>query len=114
MPRLESLEDRTLLSTLTVLNTLDSGAGSLRYAIGHSRDGDTIVFDEKLSGGTITLTSGDLAIKNSLDIVGPGANLLAISGNDTSRVFDINAGLTVSFADLTITHGRSASGGGGI
>ena len=114
VPRLESLEDRTLLSTLTVLNTLDSGAGSLRYAIGHSRDGDTIVFDEKLSGGTITLTSGDLAIKNSLDIVGPGANLLAISGNDTSRVFDINAGLTVSIADLTITHGRSASGGGGI
>ena len=115
VPRLEILEDRSLLSTLTVLNNLDSGAGSLRYAIGHSRDGDTIVFDQSVTAQTITLTSGDLDIKNSLDIQGPGASLLAISGNDTSRVFDISKGLTVRIAGLTITHGRTrGSGGAGI
>jgi hypothetical protein len=41
---------------------------------------------------------------------------LSISGNDASRVFDIGAGLTVTIAGLTITHGRAAGnqGGGGI
>src|SRR5262245_19993332 len=117
LPRLELLEDRTVPSTLTVLNNLDSGAGSLRYAIGHSRDGDTIVFAPDRAGQTITLTSGSLDIKRSLDIEGPGAGLLAVSGNNTSRVFDLGAGLTVNISGLTITHGRgrgSNGGGGGI
>src|SRR5262245_6116726 len=113
MPSLESLEDRTVPSTLTVLNNLDRGAGSLRYAIGHSRDGDAIVFDPGLNGQTITLTSGALVVKSSLDIEGPGPNLLAISGNDASRVFDLSAGLTVTIAGLTITHGRAAGNWGG-
>src|SRR6516165_7103032 len=82
VPRLEILEDRTLPSTLTVLNNLDSGAGSLRDAIKNAGSGDTIVFASSLNGQTITLTSGGLAISHSLDIEGPGANLLAISGNN--------------------------------
>src|SRR5262245_19554404 len=72
-PRLEGLEDRTGLSTLTVTNNLDSGAGSLRAAIKAASSGDTIVFDSSLAGQTITLTSGELAINQSLDIEGPGA-----------------------------------------
>jgi hypothetical protein len=115
LPRLECLEDRTVLSTLTVLNNFDNGVGSLRDAIVHARDGDTIAFDDDLAGHTITLTSGALVIKNSVDIEGPGASLLAVSGNDTSRVFDISAGLTVSITGLTITHGWArGNGGGGI
>jgi hypothetical protein len=111
VPQLESLEDRALPSTLTVLNNLDSGAGSLRDAIGHAKSGDTIHFDPGLNGQTIALTSDELAVSKSLDIEGPGANLLAISGNDTFRVFDIvNQGLTVTIAGLTITHGRYAGG----
>src|SRR5262249_45374405 len=122
VPRLESLEDRSVPSTVTVLNNLDSGAGSLRDAITHAKNGDTIVFAPRLTGQTITLTSDDLAINNSLDIEGPGASLLAISGNDTNRVFDISEGNSVTIAGLTITHGRArtntrwvaGSGGGGI
>src|SRR5688500_7257691 len=71
VPRLELLESRNLLSTMTVLNNFDAGAGSLRDALKHAHDGDTIVFDESLAGQTITLTSGDLDIKKSLDIQGP-------------------------------------------
>ena len=71
-PRLEGLEDRTVLSTLTVTNALDSGAGSLRAAIKAASSGDTIVFASSLNGQTITLTSGELAISKSLDIEGPG------------------------------------------
>src|SRR5439155_14370460 len=91
-----------------------SGAGSLRYAIGHAQDGDTIRFDSSLNGQTITLGSDELAIKKSLDIEGPGASLLAVSGNDTFRVFDVvSEGLTVRIAGLTITHGRTVVNNGG-
>jgi hypothetical protein len=117
VPRLEILENRTVPSTLTVLNALDSGQGSLRAAVGHAKDGDTIVFDSPLAGQTITLTSGELALKNSVDIEGLGASLLAVSGNDSSRVFSIQEGLTVTIAGLTITHGltqASELGGGAI
>src|SRR5215471_19572295 len=106
-PRLEGLEERTVLSTLTVLNTLDKGAGSLRDTITNSKSGDTIVFAPSLDGQSITLTSDQLTINKSLDIEGPGASLLAISGNDTFRVFDVSQGLTVTIAGLTLTHGRA-------
>src|SRR5713226_8317650 len=82
VPRLELLEDRTVLSTLTVTNPADSGDGSLRAAIAAAQSGDQIIFDTSLNGKTITLTSGELAIAQSLDIEGPGADKLAISGND--------------------------------
>src|SRR5258707_3214551 len=85
----EQVEARMVRSTLTVLNNLDLGAGSLRDTIARVKSGDTIVFDPGVNGQTITLTSGQLAIKKSLSIQGPGAGLLAISGNDSSRVFDI-------------------------
>jgi hypothetical protein len=112
-PWIEGLEDRAVLSTLTVLNALDKGAGSLRDTIGHAQDGDTVLFAPALAGQTISLTSDELAIKKSLDIEGPGADKLAICGGDKFRVFDIvNQGLTVTIAGLTITHGRG--GGGGV
>src|SRR5262249_6432463 len=116
LPRLEALEDRAVPSTLTVLNNHDDGAGSLRDAIGHAKDGDTIVFDPGLNGQTIALTSDELAIRKSEDIEGPGADKLAVSGSDAVRVFAIDEGLTVTIAGLTITHGRGAGnpGGGGI
>jgi hypothetical protein len=120
VPRLESLEDRTVPSTLTVTNLLDKGAGSLRDTITKARSGDTIVFASGLDGQTITLTSDQLTINKSLDIEGPGASLLTISGNDKNRVFNINEGLAVTIAGLTISHGHavnsngSDSAGGGI
>jgi hypothetical protein len=100
-------------------------ADSLRDAIINAKDGDTIVFDPSLAGQTITLTSDQLDIKKSLDIEGLrningdlDPSLLAISGNDTNRVFAIDEGFTVTIAGLTITRGRGQAkwqgGGGGI
>jgi hypothetical protein len=102
MPRLEVLEDRTVLSTLTVMNNLDSGPDSLRDTIASAPSGSTINFAKSVH--KITLTSGELQIGKSLDIEGPGPNKLKISGNDDSRVFAILSG-TVTIAGLTITHG---------
>src|SRR5216683_2750386 len=113
VPRLELLEDRTVLSTLTVTNPADSGDGSLRAMLALASSGDTIIFDPSLAGQTITLTSGKLAIDKSLDMEGLGADQLAVSGNDASRVFDITGGgLTVTIADLAVAHGRASQGGG--
>src|SRR5262245_11051014 len=78
VPGLEALEDRTVPSTLTVTSTADSGAGSLRAAIADAQSGDQIVFDHDLSGQTITLTSGELAITKNLDIEGLGADQLIV------------------------------------
>ncbi len=70
---------------------------------------------------TITLTSGELAISQSLDIEGLGPDQLTVSGNQASRVFDISAGVTVTIAGMTMTDGLAngsspvlASTGGGI
>jgi hypothetical protein len=49
-PRLETLEDRCLPSTLTVSSTADSGPGSLRDTLAAAQSGDTIVFDRSLDG----------------------------------------------------------------
>ncbi|MGA2706514.1 MAG: hypothetical protein ABSH35_36330 [Isosphaeraceae bacterium] len=104
--RLERLEERTVLSTLTVLNSLDSGAGSLRVTIAAASPGDTINFVKSVK--TITLST-ELVINLTpgqapLDIEGPGPKKLKISGNDASRVFDITGG-TVTIAGLTIADG---------
>src|SRR5258708_160713 len=59
---LETLESRLALSTFTVLNTSDSGAGSLRQAVADAATAggsNTINFDSSLAGQTITLASND-------------------------------------------------------
>jgi hypothetical protein len=111
---LEALEDRWLPSTLTVTSIADSGKGSLRDAIAAADNGDKIVFAHRLDGQTITLAS-QLAVTMSLDIEGPGAAKLTVSGNNASRVFDIGNNATVTIAGLTIANGRVVDDkGGGI
>ena len=67
--------------------------------------------------GAITLTGGELYIGKNLNITGPGAAQLGISGNHAIRVFDIASGATVSLSGLTIENGLAPttgfSGGGG-
>jgi hypothetical protein len=112
-PSVGLMEGRILLSTLTVLNNQDGGPGSLRDAIDTANAGDTIDFDAGLDGQTIALTGGELAIDKDLDIVGPGAGALAISGGGAGRVFHITAaGAGVAISGLTIAGGSAAQGGG--
>jgi hypothetical protein len=113
---IERLEDRTVPSTFTVYNLADSGIGSLRAAIADANihpGADVIAFASSLRG-TVTLSSGELNITDNLHIDGPGANRLAVSGNDASRVFEIGSGVGVSIEDLTVTHGHGLLRGGGI
>jgi hypothetical protein len=97
--------------TITVMNTLDSGPGSLRQALAVANDGDTIDFGAAVTG-TITLTSQELAVTDSITISGPGANILAVDGNHANIVFVIAQGKTVTISGLTISGGEAPAGGG--
>src|SRR5947209_12190527 len=83
---LERLEDRCVPSTVT--NLSDHDPGSLRAAILSTAAGGTVDFQAGLTG-TITLTTGELAIAKNLTIAGPGAAKITVSGNHVLRVFDI-------------------------
>ncbi|MDW5598093.1 choice-of-anchor Q domain-containing protein, partial [Conexibacter stalactiti] len=92
----------------TVTNLDDAGAGSLRQAVADVDAGGAVAFAPLLSG-TITLTSGELALDDAVTIDGPGAQELAISGNDSSRIFAVTAAGDVELSGLTLTHGRVVS-----
>jgi hypothetical protein len=97
---------------LTVLNNNDNGPGSLRQVLADvsPADVDTVMFAPNVTN-TITLTSGELALSSSVNITGPGASLLAVSGNNSSTVFDILSG-SIKISGLTIRNGRAAGSGG--
>ncbi len=99
---------------LTVTTNADNGAGSLRDAIASAGPGDTINFSLTLPA-TITLTTSQLSIAQDLTINGPGASLLAVSGGNTFRVFNISSG-SVTMSGVTIRDGndQSIGLGGGV
>ena len=115
-PRLEFLEERTLLSVDMVSNSNDSGPGSLRNAIATASAGDKIEFNMAPGNVTspITLTSGELTIAQNLKIIGPGASDLTISGNESSTVFAVSTGTNVTLSGLTIAGGVNSGTGGGV
>src|SRR5882672_7936855 len=80
-------------NTITVANTNDAGAGSLRVAVNNlASDGDTIRFAFATYPDTIRLTSGEITIGVNLTIIGLGDDSTAISGTNTSRIFKVSAG----------------------
>src|SRR5262245_57574594 len=110
----ERLEDRTVPSTFTVQNLLDSGPDSLRAAITAANanpDTDVIQFASGLNG-TINLAS-QLSITEDLAIDGPGASTITVSGGGATRVFTISGSTTdVTLARLTVAHGLAVQGAG--
>jgi CSLREA domain-containing protein len=73
---------------------------------------DTITFQSGLTG-TIMLGSslGTLTINDSVNIVGPGANLLGVSGGSILRVFRVANG-TSAISGLTIQNGNPPNNAG--
>lgn len=98
-------------ATITVTNTNDAGAGSLRATIAAAAPGDTIVFN--ISGcPCIIRLSSQLTVDKNLTITGPGAGLLTVSGENVTRVFNITGAFlpgTITLSGLTIANGRLGS-----
>src|SRR4051812_5645304 len=109
----ETLEQRRLLSSVIVNTLIDetiaNSTTSLREAIGAAKAGDIVQFKAGLSG-QIKLTGGALTIGKSISIAGPGSGVLAVSGNNASRVFVVNVGAKSSISGLKITGGRDVRG----
>jgi hypothetical protein len=105
-PRLEPLEDRTVLSTFTVLNAADSGAGSLRDAIAKvnadkAAGVDVIHFNIASVAPTISLQSALPAITHPVFIDGTSqpAGPVTLDGIGAGAASD---GLTIAGGDSTV------------
>jgi hypothetical protein len=72
---------------------------------------DTIVFDPSIS--EIDLALGHLTIDSDVTIAGPGADLLSIDGQNSNRIFNVDAGVSdATIRGLTVTGGFADYGGG--
>ena len=129
-PRLEVLEDRLAPASFTVVNTADSGFGSLRAAVDAANifgGSNTINFAPAVAGQTITLAANDtnhpLAFGPTALVIVPGDNLtivgdpsqagVTLSGNNSHRLFGVYAGASLTLQDLTLTGGNATGGNGG-
>ena len=118
-------------SAIITVNSIDDvvddndGVTTLREAINQANADageDLIVFERSLfsSQQTITLSGRELNITRNLDIIAPrdpvtGADLVTVSGNKASRVFEIRLGATVSLSGLIVADGSvTGDNGGGI
>jgi hypothetical protein len=110
-------------TTYTVNTTGDpggSGTLSLRQAVAaaNASDGNAVQFDPSLAGSTITLATGELLIDHAMSIIGPGADRLAISGANSSRIFKLDCpyygSKAVSISSLTLVNGSTSGDGGAL
>lgn len=106
-----------LASTIfPVTNINDSGAGSLRQAIldANANAGADVI--NVTAVGTINLLSTLPVIDDDVTILGPGATLFKVDGQNLYRLFDITTA-NVTLADLTLQRGMvsgAAANGAGI
>jgi hypothetical protein len=105
-------------ATITVTNSLDSGAGSLRQAVRNAAAGDRIVFSPAGFNHAVTITlNSQIEISKSLLIDGAAGNVVTptLSGGDITRTLQINRGVNITLKRLRITNGRcTGCPGGGI
>jgi CSLREA domain-containing protein len=123
-----SLNQLLLAETITVNSTADEvqtdGQCALREALANANNdstgtgdcaagnGDDIIDLTGISG-TITLNS-QLEFRSHINLFGPGAEILALDGNDSTRVLYISDNATVKIESVTVTHGWIHDFGGGI
>ncbi len=107
-------------TSFTVTNLNDSGPGSLRQAIldanANAGAGQcTIHFQAGLTG-TIALVpaSGPLVVYSTMEILGPGADVIAVSGGDAMLVLTVYPVGQVSITGLTIEDGSQGIYNSGV
>lgn len=93
-----------------VINTADSGLGSLRNAIACAMPGDTIRFAFSLSGDSILLVTQTLNIDKDLSILAKKDFSISINGADIERVFDVFANQNASIEGLILIEGTETAG----
>lgn len=102
-----------------VVNSDDSGAGSLRQAIidavGTS-EADRITFAPALGGARIELDTGAFIVSNPQSIIIDGESLaspVTLSANFASRIFEIAPGSDLELVGLILEDGQAPAGADG-
>jgi hypothetical protein len=102
--------DIDILDLREVVNTLDSGEGSLRQTIADAEPGETILFetglDSSISVNSVLLLTKNVTIRGPLP---PAEIVLDALGNN--RVFDVSPAATVTLQNLRIRGGQSTTSG---
>ncbi|HZU02480.1 MAG TPA: choice-of-anchor Q domain-containing protein, partial [Ktedonobacteraceae bacterium] len=99
-----------LTPATVVMNTQDAGPGSLRQIIDHAPSGSTITVRAGLKG-IITLTNGDLDIKQPLTIIGPGPDALIISSGTRGYRVKIEPVAVVSISGVSFQNSKNLTSG---
>jgi CSLREA domain-containing protein len=120
-----------LADDFTVNSTADNGDGTCQdvvtgdctlrdaiYDANSDSNYSSIHFASSVTG-TITLNGDELPISYPVYIYGPGPNVLTVSGDDSSRIFDVvmaagYSGYPVGIYGLTLSHGYTGGDGGAI
>jgi hypothetical protein len=104
-------------ATLTVSNTGDAGAGSLRATIASASAGDTVFLPASSNHYTV---SSEIPVTVPLTIQGAASGSVIVDGGGNTRIFHVGSGLAsadvVTITGLTLTGGATTSdpGGGAI
>jgi hypothetical protein len=118
---LQSLESRLNPAQLVVTSAADSGPGSLRAIIATANtngEADTITFNPSIT--TIYLTTGQLTISESQDLLIDGGGTVTINGAPTAsltnRLLNITATgqPTIRLQGITLSKGNVTGSGGAI
>ena len=99
--------------------TNDSGPFSLRDAVNNANADaqiDDILFDQAAFGTQVNaiFLNTELFLSNPANIIGPGANLLTISGSNLTRALQIGPNVSATVSGVTVTGGNADGDGGGI
>ena len=114
---LDTVANDGALTLREALNASNANAPVTDAPAGSPFETDTIIFDSRLfmpgQPSTIML-GGELSIRDSLNLVGPGSELLTLvaEADFSSRVFYVLAGKPVALEGLTISGGWTTEGGG--
>ncbi len=104
------------LNNIQVTVDADSGAGSLRQAVGDASSGDEITFNAsvtKINLSSKIVIDKDLTISGNVNADGVAATEIVISTAD--RIFTINSDYTVTLNNLILTGSNTiAFAGGGV
>jgi hypothetical protein len=110
--RLERLEDRCVPAVHHVTSSADTGnLGTLRYEVAHAQANDYILIDVSkivLTQGELYVNAKNLIISPYFTQQSPNARV-AISGNNSSRVFEFAADATIKNLDITDGNGLAGN-----
>ncbi|WNW14299.1 Ig-like domain-containing protein [Pseudomonas sp. DTU_2021_1001937_2_SI_NGA_ILE_001] len=99
------------LATITVTNSGDTGAGSLRTALSTAVAGDIITFNSAM---TVNLNTQLVITKNLTvdgDLNNDGVADVTLSGQYKTQVLKVNAGVTAELDGVVITKGLAVGNG---